>query len=309
MISVIMPVFNVEPYVRDSVLSVLNQTYTNLELIVVDDRSTDSTWAVVEEIAKDDPRLILCSNRRSKGVAGARNTGIESSGGEWIAFLDGDDLWYPESLEKRVSVAIKNCDCDVITTDYHLWFPDDDDYEVRITEKNPVWNRVFSKSNQESEILNMFNPVDEFLESALTHTSVVMIKSDLLKRIGGFDESLKTYEDVLLWLKLAVHSKEMIYIPVVCSRYRQRAGSLTHLGDPPTKGGAEMFKKILHDPDFDGFQSKIKNQLQHHLVINTYWYRNNGFRYKALVCAWESFISNPLNLSVQKNLIATILGR
>lgn len=309
LISVIMPAFNAERFISESIESVLSQSFYNLELLIVDDGSTDDTRSIIDEFESRDPRVHVLNNIRSKGVSGARNTGISSAKGDWVAFLDSDDVWYESTLEHRVSVANKYPECDVITSDYNIWFPDDESSEVPITSANPVWAKYFFNCTKASEDLKMIKPIGAFLESALTHTSVIMVKTELLRSLGGFDESLKTYEDVLLWLKLAAYSECIVFIPVVGSKYRQRTGSLTHSGEPETKGAPVVFRKLLSDPAFQNYRNVLKREVRNHLILNTYWYRNNGYKFKAIRSAVESFLASPWKQETLKNLVASLLFR
>ncbi|AKO52758.1 hypothetical protein ABA45_10365 [Marinobacter psychrophilus] len=309
LISVIMPAFNAESFIADSIESVLAQSFSNFELLVIDDGSTDGTASIIDWFVSKDPRVFSLNNMRTKGVSGARNTGISEARGAWVAFLDSDDIWFPGTLEQRVFVVNRYPNCDVITSDYNIWFPDNDDAEVSISSVNPVWAKYFSASNKSGESFEMFKPIGAFIESALTHTSVIMIKTELLRSLDGFDESLYTYEDVFLWLKLSAYSDCIVYIPVVGSRYRQRIGSLTHSGDPETKGAVDVFRKLLNDPAFQGHRAILKSEIRHHLVLNTYWYRNNGHKLKAIRSALASFVAAPWNQETLKNLVASLLFR
>ena len=102
-VSVIMPVYNCAAYVEEAVRSVLAQTERRLELLVIDDGSKDDTFAIVERLAAEDPRVIALQNPENMGVARTRNRGLDTASGEYIAFLDGDDRWHPEKL--RVQIA------------------------------------------------------------------------------------------------------------------------------------------------------------------------------------------------------------
>ena len=99
LVSVIMPSWNTDRFIGESIQSVINQTYTNWELIIVDDCSTDSTDNVVASY-KDD-RIRYLKNEKNSGAALTRNRALREAKGEWIAFLDSDDLWMPEKLEKQ----------------------------------------------------------------------------------------------------------------------------------------------------------------------------------------------------------------
>ena len=102
LVSVIIPVYNGQEFIRDAVQSALLQTYPNLEVIVVDDGSTDSTRAIVEALAAADARVELISQANG-GVARARNRGISAARGEFIAPLDADDMWAPEKIQRQVA--------------------------------------------------------------------------------------------------------------------------------------------------------------------------------------------------------------
>lgn len=107
LVSVIMPAYNVGAYIEESIKSVQAQTYTNWELIIVDDCSTDNT---VEEINNflEDKRIRFLRNERNSGAAVSRNYALREATGKWIAFLDADDVWLPEKLEKQLDFMIQN---------------------------------------------------------------------------------------------------------------------------------------------------------------------------------------------------------
>lgn len=103
MVSVIMPAYNCSKTIERAVKSVLNQTYRNLELIVVDDASTDETKPILEKMSENDPRVKLIFNKKNYGVAKTRNKAIDFAGGVYMAFLDSDDIWLPCKLELQIT--------------------------------------------------------------------------------------------------------------------------------------------------------------------------------------------------------------
>lgn len=103
LVSVIMPAYNCAPFLKQSVESVKNQTYGNWELLLVDDGSTDGTAALAEGLAAEDGRIHVFHTKGRQGPAVARNTALENASGEYAAFLDSDDLWLPEKLEKQLA--------------------------------------------------------------------------------------------------------------------------------------------------------------------------------------------------------------
>lgn len=106
--SIITPIYNCEGFLAQTFSSVLNQTYTNFELIVVDDCSTDYSFEIAQKFAEHDSRIKVFQLDKNSGAAIARNTAIDAAQGRFIAFLDSDDLWHPEKLEKQINFMLEN---------------------------------------------------------------------------------------------------------------------------------------------------------------------------------------------------------
>jgi len=102
LVSVIMPAYNAAATIAESISSVLAQTYQLWELIIVNDASTDNTWEIITNFAKEDSRVIIYTNRHNSGVAATRNVAMEKARGKYFAFLDSDDLWLPQKLDKQL---------------------------------------------------------------------------------------------------------------------------------------------------------------------------------------------------------------
>src|SRR5699024_7716859 len=102
LISVITPAYNAEKFIHETIESVLAQTYTNWEMIIVDDCSSDKTADIVKSYEQEDSRIKLFQLEQNSGSAVARNTAMRNAGGKYIAFLDSDNLWYPEKLDKQL---------------------------------------------------------------------------------------------------------------------------------------------------------------------------------------------------------------
>lgn len=106
LVSIIMPSYNTGAYISDSIKSVISQTYVDWELLIVDDCSTDNTVEIIKSFS--DPRIKLLMNKRNSGAAESRNYALREAKGRWIAFLDSDDIWKPEKLEKQIEFMKKN---------------------------------------------------------------------------------------------------------------------------------------------------------------------------------------------------------
>lgn len=111
LVSIIMPVFNSEQFIGDAISSVMLQSFDNWELLICDDDSTDRSYELAKEFSKKESRIKVFRNRFEKGAAGARNTCLERAGGQYIAFLDSDDIWLPRKLESQLSFMMETGSC------------------------------------------------------------------------------------------------------------------------------------------------------------------------------------------------------
>lgn len=118
-VTVVMPAYNAERYIETAIRSVMEQTFTNWELIVIDDGSKDATMTIVEQLAQEDDRITSLRNEANMGVAKTRNRGMTRARGQYVALLDSDDVWRPEKLEKQVALA-KETGADVVYCSYAL---------------------------------------------------------------------------------------------------------------------------------------------------------------------------------------------
>ncbi len=118
-VSIVVPVYNAQKCIADTIMSVLEQTYDDFELLLVDDASSDDSRAIIDGFARDNVKVRLLDNTEKKGAAGARNTGIKAAAGRYVAFIDADDLWLKDKLEKQISFMEK-CDAAFSFTGYEF---------------------------------------------------------------------------------------------------------------------------------------------------------------------------------------------
>jgi glycosyltransferase involved in cell wall biosynthesis len=220
-ISVVIPTFNSARFIRETVESVLAQTYRDREVIVVDDGSTDSTREVLEGFGKD-VRCILQDNR---GPSAARNRGVEAARGDWIAFLDADDLWDSRKLEVQMSFAAANPGIALLFSD-----------EVEFDEHGVVRSSLIAGSRCYPAIVDQVpiqEPVNKLLIENFIPTSSVLVRRRCFDTSGLFDESLRVSEDRDLWTRIAARHP-IACLPEIVGRKRRHdtnissAEELTH---------------------------------------------------------------------------------
>ena len=245
LVSVIIPAYNAKNYIRETVESALGQTYRNYEIIVVDDGSTDGTG----EILKDYQDRIIYLRKDNGGPASARNMGIKKSRGELIAFLDADDVWLPDKLEKQVKFLEEN-------PQIHLLFTAVIGYEdgrVYPVEENRLRGSIFH----------------QLLKGNFITTSTVMVRRECLEEeLFDEDRNLISVEDYNLWLRL---SRKYVfgYLDEPTIKYRFRGGL--------TDNFEAMFKA-----DFYNFRKLRETFPEWRLEINPfYWIGLSSYHFKA----------------------------
>jgi glycosyltransferase involved in cell wall biosynthesis len=209
-ISIIIPTYNAGQYIEEALASVFAQSFQDFEVIIIDDGSTDDTAQKVKALS--DPR-ILYVYKENQGPAIARNHGLNLVRGEYIAFLDVDDLWQPNKLEMHLNL-MKNSPLMGMS---FSWFQILFDQPVQRLES--PWFTPPKK-----QVLKFV----DFLERNWTgHSSSVVLRTQCMKDCKGFDENFYTGEDYYLWLQIAQRGWEIGFLPEALSVYRRRTGSLT----------------------------------------------------------------------------------
>lgn len=200
MISVIIPTCNRAAFLSRSIQSVIRQTLSPAELIIVDDGSTDNTSQVVQDLADHTPAFpILYKYQENKGAAAARNTGIRTSRHEHIAFLDSDDWWLPEKLAQQYASMVSHPHY-LISHTREIWYRND----KRVNQKkkhDPPHGDIFEAS----------------LRMCMVGMSTVMAKRTSFDTFGFFDEQLPCCEDYDLWLRMSCQLPFLrIDTPLIC---------------------------------------------------------------------------------------------
>jgi glycosyltransferase involved in cell wall biosynthesis len=258
MFSVIIPLYNKAKYIEKTIFSVLNQTYTDFELIIVDDGSTDNSLEVIKSFVDNRIQIIT---QRNNGVSSARNTGIINSAYEYIAFLDADD-WWDTNFLTEISKMINLTDADMYATNYFFKYGDN-------MAKN---HHVFKKSNQFVSEWYLCH-----LESIFCASSVV-IKREIFKKIGMFDTRISYGEDIDLWIRIASNGN-IIWSDLCLAVYNKTMDSLTTHQQPDLK---KHLLSYLNKYDLTKLSVKYcvsLYQLKHGLR----YYLFDGFSYDAYI--------------------------
>ena len=213
LVSIIMPAYNVENYISNSILSVISQTYSNWELIVVDDGSEDKTAEIIKKYQLLDHRIIYIFQKNSR-QSQARNTAISYSSGKYIAFLDADDLWMPEKLSVSIDLLIKD-ECDLIFTDCYIF---EDNLEGKTSS--------YTTAGVERQTYSGEQGILKFLDKNRIPNLTVVVKRNTLVSAGQFIDILVA-EEYEMWIRLLKNGAVFKSIPLPLSLYRIRNNSLT----------------------------------------------------------------------------------
>jgi glycosyltransferase involved in cell wall biosynthesis len=189
LISIVIPLYNKERFIKETLDSVFNQSFTDYEIIIVNDGSTDSSVFIVNAIG--DQRITVLSNQ-NKGVSHARNFGISKANSDLIALLDGDDLWEPNHLENLYNLYEKFPDCGLYATAYNKKY----------------FNGEKIKASYNGLAKEYFGIIEDYfsasIKDSIAWTSAVLIPMKTFRKVGVFDEEMRSGQDTDLWIRIAL---------------------------------------------------------------------------------------------------------
>ncbi|WP_158847913.1 glycosyltransferase family 2 protein [Algibacter sp. L1A34] len=200
MISIVIPLFNKETTIKDTIESVLSQSFTNFELIIIDDGSTDDSVNTISNNFKDERIKII--PQKNQGVSVARNQGVKNARHELIAFLDADDLWSPEYLEYMVKAHNKHPEAGMYCCAGFVKNADDS-----------IYKRTTDKVSEDISMIHFFHNPHIFL-----HTSSTIVKKTIFEKVGGFPKGMVRNQDFALFFSIALISK-VCYCKLPLSTY------------------------------------------------------------------------------------------
>ncbi len=276
-VSVVIPTYQHAGFVCDAIDSVLSQTYQDYELIVVDDGSTDGTMEIVAKYGNQIAYLY----QNNKGSAAARNTGIRAATGEYVAFLDADDVWMPNKLELEVAFLDTHPSVGMLYSNYG-YFGD------RLAPAGTGFDRWPPVSGHVLKEIFLSNPIS---------SSAVLIRKSCFEKVGCFDESIFA-EDTDMWLRLAARF-EMDYLRTPLAKYRFHQENKHLLAGAILIGQVALRRKCLeaNKTILNKTDLKVMRRRYGEMLIGLgYWYLSQGLRREARGAFWECVKLFPYHL-------------
>jgi glycosyltransferase involved in cell wall biosynthesis len=296
LVSVVMPAYNTAPYIRDAIDSVLNQTFQQFELIIIDDGSKDGTGDIARECAERDERIRVIPGDH-KGASHAMNLGIQEARADWVAVMHADDIALPERIERQYEAAQANPDVVIWGTDgYHI---NSKGHVLSRFRVGPVSIDECQAEREQNHVVQCIHPT-------------AMLRRDILQAVGGYDANMWVAEDIELFDRMMVYGP-LVTIPEPLLGYRVHGSSLSmrryfeqltvvHLVIARQKHRKETGRELSLDDFRQQFQNQNRlewlNERRQHAA--TLYYRRAGLAYgedKYLELAFYLLLSllfNPL---------------
>jgi glycosyltransferase involved in cell wall biosynthesis len=249
-VSAIVPAYRSAGTVREAIASVAGQTRPPDEVLVVDDASPDRTADVIEREIRSRPGYRLVRLDRNLGPAGARNRGIAEATGEWLAFLDADDAWLPHRLDVQLRLARED-------PGVGLWCG-------RVTSLDGASPGSVQPGDAPLDTREI--RIEHFVDQNEVATSTVLIRADVVRRVGGFDSRFRGPEDFDLWMRAAAVTRVVLVESVLC-RYRSQWGSLS-MDD---RTFLPEVRRVLDKAFGPGGALSARTRLKRRALSNQFW--------------------------------------
>ncbi len=290
LVSIIMPVYNSSKYVISAIESVFSQSYKDYELIIINDGSTDnSKELIIDYLKQNKDKDVKYIYQENKGASAARNKGIELAKGEYIAFLDADDLWMPEKLSRSINY-INSQEYPTVYSDMYI-----------IDSGGNIIDQWFKMKKEISEG-NIYG--DLLKECFIVPTNIIIRKACLLE--NKFDETIRGVEDIDLWLRLArKYNFRVIKEPL--TKWRNHEGNYSKNSRIVSENIVNVFERELKEwTRKDKYHKVIINILSTKLYISGRYYLKEQKYKQARWVFIKSILYNP-NIASLTRLVATIL--
>ena len=277
LISVIIPVYNSEKYIEETILSVCKQTYENLELLVIDDGSTDNSATIIKNLSIKDSRIFY-HYQDNAGVSIARNKGINLANGEYLFFLDSDDVWLTDNISVKVDYFNKNPTTDWLFGSIEL-----------IDEKSNKLNKILNGNDDD-----ILNSLLLWNGNIITTPSTVVVRKKCATRIN-FDPNLSTAADQDFTIRLAAEYKGG-YSKEPSVLYRILPNSMSRNIKLMEVDHIQVFKNAQKNKLFKSFWFKQKCFSNLYWILAGSWWKNGNNKLRGLYFILLALITNPLSI-------------
>ncbi|HVN53913.1 MAG TPA: glycosyltransferase [Anaerolineaceae bacterium] len=245
-VSIIIPTYNTANYLAATIDSAIHQSFTDYEIIVIDDGSTDETETILDKYKNN----IRVHKQLNQGPGAARNVGIQIANGENLVFLDSDDLLHSGMLAIQTAYLDRNSDVDVVYSN---------GYRFKEDKKGHVKYKLLSKSGEVVKIPLDGNPADYLISHNCFPPCVAMVRKRCVIEIGCFDESLTTCEDWDLWFRIACNYK-ISFVNGIAAYYRVRKGSNSDDKPRNIREHLRVMKKIEQSEFFKNANETLRSE-------------------------------------------------
>lgn len=310
LVSVVMPCLDAGAYLAEAVACALAQALPSpwrIELLLVDDGSSDPlTLQLIEQVSAD-PRVRVFHHPRPQGVSRARNRAIAAAQGSLIAFLDADDLWTPQHLATHIQ-ALHAQPAAFSASDYALI-----DDRGRITESSVQWNHrrkgPLLKAQLGDRPQALFDrPGELFIRACPVWICTAVVRREVLAAAPVFNESLALAEDLELWIRLA-HQHAFVFCRELTAMYRKLDSSLTHAAGPSRLSyvTAGMYEGLAERAEFSAHRALLHAIAGDHYLSAAYGFKRQSMRGRALSSLWRALRRVPLQPQLYRQLLGLAL--
>ncbi len=288
LISIIVPIYNVEKYLNKCIESIVNQTYENIEIILIDDGSNDNSGIICDEYAKKDNRIIVV-HKENGGVSSARNKGLKIAKGEWISFVDADD-WIEQIFCQTLLNKVTQEQADIALCGYNRIT------DNRIEKINANNQEVFLNSNE--YLVKSLNP-----QTGFGFCHMKLIKKEVLKSIS-FNERIEVGEDALFNIQLSTYIKKAVFLKQPLYNYRINNQSVVKRYDENYANKYLKSMKIIEEYIWQEYNEENEENIE----IKQNYYNFVAYHIMLIIVNYCYHPDNKMCNAQRKNMLKEVIN-
>lgn len=288
LISIIVPIYNVEKYLNKCIESIVNQTYENIEIILIDDGSNDNSGIICDEYAKKDNRIIVV-HKENGGVSSARNKGLKIAKGEWISFVDADD-WIEQTFCQTLLNKVTQEQADIALCGYNRII------DNRIEKINANNQEVFLNSNE--YLVKSLNP-----QTGFGFCHMKLIKKEVLKSIS-FNERIEVGEDALFNIQLSTYIKKAVFLKQPLYNYRINNQSVVKRYDENYANKYLKSMKIIEEYIWQEYNEENEENIE----IKQNYYNFVAYHIMLIIVNYCYHPDNKMCNAQRKNMLKEVIN-